>query len=137
LNDDCGVDVERMNRVKDLAGVARRVYTPRELEDLDGRTGNSLEARFTEYWTLKEAYMKARGMGFQLPPHTFSIQLPNAGLAPASLEFPDGFDDRSDQWQLSLHALSHWVKPAYRLAIALRREGRVPRRIVIRQVIPG
>jgi 4'-phosphopantetheinyl transferase len=137
LDDDCGLDVERLNRVKDLHGVAKRVFTPRELEDLSRRTGDSLQGRFTDYWTLKEAYMKARGMGFQLPPHTFSIRLPEMGHAPATLELPAGFDDRSDRWRLSLHPLSHWESPAYRLAIALRRGDAAPRRIAIRQVVPG
>lgn len=136
LNDDCGVDVERTQRVKDLHGVARRVFTPREREDLERREGDSLHGRFSDYWTLKEAYMKARGLGFQLPPNTFSIQLPERGHAPVRLDLPNGFDDRSDHWQLSLHSLSHWKNEIYRLAVALRRGDSAPRSIVIRHVTP-
>jgi 4'-phosphopantetheinyl transferase len=137
LDDDCGVDVERLSRVKDLPGVAKRVYTPPELKDLNRRAGDSLQGRFTDYWTLKEAYMKARGMGFQLPPNTFSIRLPDACHSPARLEVSDGFDDDPDHWQLSLHSLSHWEPPAYRLAVALRRGDGAARRTIIRHVTPA
>ena len=137
LDLDCGLDVERLHRVRDLDGVARRVFTPHELEDLRGRSGNSLQGRFTDYWTLKEAYMKARGKGFQLPPQTFSIRLTKCGEDRARLEFPTGFDDRADQWQLALYPLSHWEKNPYRLGVALRKDAAGTRRIVIRQTIPG
>ncbi len=136
LDSDCGVDVERLNRVKDLAGVAKRVLTPPELEDLLGRSGDSLEGRFVDYWTLKEAYMKARGKGFQLPPRTFTIRLADCDEPRASLEFPEGFDDEADNWQMELSALPQWDNPSYRLGVAVRRNRAEDRRVVVRHVVP-
>jgi 4'-phosphopantetheinyl transferase len=135
LDIDCGVDVERMNRVRDLHGVARRVFTPTELEDLRGRDGESLEGRFTDYWTLKEAYMKARGMGFQLPPRSFTVQLDDCDEIAPRLELPADFDDRSDDWQLSLYPLSRGQDPGYRLAVALRTGSAGSRRVVVREAV--
>jgi 4'-phosphopantetheinyl transferase len=132
---DCGVDVERMNRVKDLGGVARRVLTASERDDLSRREGDSLGGRFTEYWTLKEAYMKARGKGFQLPPHTFTIRIGEGDEPELKLELTPECDDRAEEWQLALCRLPPAQKPGYRLGLALRTGSAGPRRIIVRDTI--
>lgn len=134
---DCGVDVERLNRVKDLDGVAKRVFTFAEREDLRGRKGDSLQGRFSDYWTLKEAYMKARGKGFQLPPHSFSIRLGDCAETEAQLVVPPDFDDQPDEWQLAVYPISPGHKPEHRLGVALRTGVGARRRIVIRETVPG
>ena len=132
---DCGVDVERLHRVKDLQGVAERVFTSSELEDLLGRKDDDLQGRFTDYWTLKEAYMKGRGKGFQLPPHTFTIRIDPQDASKATLDLPDGFDDTADDWRLALHVLGSSSaasdSPDYRLAAAVRVGAHAQHRIVI------
>lgn len=134
---DCGVDVERLNRVKDLDGVARRVFTTAERDDLRSREGDSLQGRFTDYWTLKEAYMKARGKGFQLPPQSFAIRLEECPESVPQLVVPPDFDDRPDEWQLALYPISPGQKPEYRLGVALRTGVGASRRIVVRETVPG
>jgi 4'-phosphopantetheinyl transferase len=129
---DCGVDVERLHRVRDLDGVARRVFTGPELEDLKGREGDDLQGRFTDYWTLKEAYMKARGKGFQLPPETFTMQIDTASNESARLEVGDDFDDHGSDWQFDLRRLEYDDPPAYRLGVALRTSEQGARPLVIR-----
>ncbi|MEG0829781.1 MAG: 4'-phosphopantetheinyl transferase superfamily protein [Anaerovoracaceae bacterium] len=39
----------------------------------------NLQEAFYTFWTLKESYMKAVGMGFSLPPTSFIIDLTNKG----------------------------------------------------------
>jgi len=85
-----GVDVEDASRRVDLDGVGRRVFSAAEQAVLAGLPEEGQADRFFEYWTLKEAYMKARGLGFALPPASFELTaLPAAGYALRHLEAPD------------------------------------------------
>jgi 4'-phosphopantetheinyl transferase len=54
-----GVDVEFLPRKNDTGRVADHFFAPQE------KAG--LPERFFDYWTLKEAYIKARGKGLALP----------------------------------------------------------------------
>ena len=140
MDRDCGVDVERLHRVKDLAGVAERVFTQRECDDVLPREGDDLQGRFTDYWTLKEAYMKARGKGFQLPPHTFGVMRDSANESVATLDIPPGFDDDATAWHLSLPAIpqtgTHVCVSDYRLAVALREPPTSSHAVVVRTTAP-
>lgn len=65
---DCGVDIESRARAVDPDLTATSVLTPRELEDLRRIPDPSLRlCRFLAYWTLKEAYVKALGLGLSAP----------------------------------------------------------------------
>jgi 4'-phosphopantetheinyl transferase len=136
LEVDCGVDVERVNRVGDLDGVARRVFSESERADLNRLEGRARQGRFTDYWSLKEAYIKARGTGFQLAPRTFSIRLGDATGNSCSLEFGENFDDCAKDWQLALLPVDPGTGQEFRLAIALHCAGRPTLEIVVAEVIP-
>jgi 4'-phosphopantetheinyl transferase len=64
---DIGVDVEDTTRSNNWRALARTVFSRRELERVDSAE------RFYELWTLKEAYIKARGMGLSIPLQEFTI----------------------------------------------------------------
>lgn len=71
---------------------------------------------FFEYWTLKEAYIKARGMGLAIPLADFAFTL--APPAPPAIRFVEGFDDQPGRWQF-------WqASPTalHRLALAVTRD---------------
>jgi 4'-phosphopantetheinyl transferase len=71
LDRDIGLDVEYVSNLP--IDVVEHFFSPRERFDLNS---NPLEARkglFFEYWTLKEAYIKARGLGLSLPMDQFSL----------------------------------------------------------------
>ncbi len=101
-NRPIGVDVENIHRGGDGAGlmsVAARYFSPQELAELRSRPDQEQPARFIDYWTLKEAYLKARGVGLSLGLDKFSMQI-GAGR-PVSISFAPGFNDDPRQWQFA------------------------------------
>ena len=75
---------------------------------------------FFDYWTLKEAYIKARGLGLALPLGQFTfIRTPDA--APAIAFAPELHDDPAS-WQFA----QFWPTRDHRMAVAVRRHGRRP-----------
>ncbi len=75
--DDCGVDVEGQDRTVDPAQLARMVLAPDEIQQLSGISGDNERRRwFLRVWTLKEAYLKAKGIGLGQAPHEFAIACP-------------------------------------------------------------
>jgi 4'-phosphopantetheinyl transferase len=63
---EIGVDVEDRERGPIDRALVRRYCSPAEAVDIESRNG-AWRDRFLEYWTLKEAYLKARGLGIALP----------------------------------------------------------------------
>lgn len=112
-----GVDVEDARRVvrHDVAG---HHFAPAEVADLRGRPIADQPRAFFEYWTLKEAYIKARGLGLAIPlaDVAFVLRPP----APPEVTFVDGFDDEASRWQF----WQAWPTPDHRLGLAIERTGR-------------
>jgi 4'-phosphopantetheinyl transferase len=63
---DIGVDVEDLARRRIEWAVVERYCAPEEIADIRAQDGRWHD-RFLEYWTLKEAYLKARGLGISVP----------------------------------------------------------------------
>ncbi|KAG2447204.1 hypothetical protein HYH02_007945 [Chlamydomonas schloesseri] len=65
-----GLDVERLDRApRDPMALARRRLASAEVRDLEAIADPKQRARhFMWLWTLKEAYVKARGTGINAPP---------------------------------------------------------------------
>jgi 4'-phosphopantetheinyl transferase len=61
-----GIDVEDLTRPRPNWGLVERYCSPAEADDIRGR-GDRWSERFLTYWTLKEAYLKARGLGISVP----------------------------------------------------------------------
>jgi len=110
---DIGVDVEDTRRSADWLGLTGKVFTPAEQADLWSLAPDDRKQRFYELWTLKEAYIKARGMGLSLPLEGFSMRMPRN--APVGIEFGAAIEDDADQWQFELFTIA-----AFRLAVAVR-----------------
>ncbi len=70
---EVGLDVEHSRAHPLDAEVAEEHFAPSEFADYASQsTPAARHTRFLEYWTLKEAYLKARGTGLALPLHRFS-----------------------------------------------------------------
>lgn len=94
LNRELGVDAEYRDPEIDIATIARTVFSDEEIGALEALPPKEAVARFYTYWTLKEAYIKARRAGFSLPTRDFTIQL-NDDI---QICFKNGKDD-SALWQ--------------------------------------
>ncbi|MEA1652629.1 4'-phosphopantetheinyl transferase superfamily protein [Nitrospirillum sp. BR 11164] len=67
-----GVDVERGDR-RIGAEVATAMFAPEELAWLDARPAGRGGPDLVTFWTLKEAYIKALGLGLSLPTDSFAM----------------------------------------------------------------
>jgi 4'-phosphopantetheinyl transferase len=114
---DIGVDVENIERPveHDIAG---RFFAPREVSDLRALPPDRQRVVFFDYWTLKEAYIKARGLGLTLPLHHFAFDLTRGG--DPVITFDGTIDDDPASWQFR----QAWVTPRHRLAVGVRSHGR-------------
>jgi len=72
-----GIDIEAVDRQVDIEGIGRRVFTAAENAWVASGRDEAALQRFFQLWTLKEAYMKARGRGFSLDPLTFGLSSAN------------------------------------------------------------
>lgn len=74
---DCavGVDVERVRSDFDLDDLARRFFSAGEFAQLRSRSPSAHVEAFFSCWTLKEAFVKARGDGLRLPLDQFDVDV--------------------------------------------------------------
>jgi 4'-phosphopantetheinyl transferase len=69
---EVGVDVEPYDRAGNIVELAPDVFSPPEIAQLEILHGQEKLDRALSIWTLKEAYIKARGAGLSLPLSGFS-----------------------------------------------------------------
>ena len=96
---DVGVDVEDLQRKLISSGFARRYLSPAEVADVESQPEAARQDRLLTYWTLKEAYLKARGLGV-------SVTLSDIGftLGPGSptIGFLDSLAGTDADWHFQL-----------------------------------
>ncbi len=123
---EVGVDVEPLDRGDDILEVAETVFAPRELRelralgDLAARRGRALDL-----WTLKESYIKARGMGLSLPLERFAFVLDDRD--DVRIEIDPSLEDRGERWQFRLLDVA-----GHRLALAVERGRGAPLEVRVR-----
>ncbi len=92
-----GVDIERSDKQRRVAKISDRFFSRQEVIDLltldDGLQLN----RFYELWTLKEAYIKACGLGLAIPLQQISYSFPIADKLTVS--FDSARRDDAGDWQ--------------------------------------
>src|SRR6185295_2220740 len=71
-----GVDVENVQAREIEIRVADRFFAVPEVAALHAVPPDRQQYRFFEYWTFKESYIKARGMGLSLPLGKFGFHFP-------------------------------------------------------------
>ncbi|MBK9258282.1 MAG: 4'-phosphopantetheinyl transferase superfamily protein [Polyangiaceae bacterium] len=128
---EVGVDVEDIHRRGETVAVADRFFSPFEAAALNRQPPSRQRDRFFDYWTLKEAYIKARGMGLAIPLDHFSYHLENPEAI--RISFAPELPDNPDRWQFSLTTLGG----RHRIATAIeRRSGEAPICIEMLRTVP-
>ena len=129
LDDPVGIDAEDARRpVPDSLGA--RVLSRSELSALRALPPGERQRRFFEYWTLREAYAKARGVGLSLPLRELTFRVdPTCGVR-AHFGAPVGDDPAA--WQFALFRPSvHHV-----LAVSVRRPAGASRDLDVIETVP-
>jgi 4'-phosphopantetheinyl transferase len=108
---EIGIDAEAVDRSVDIEGVGRSVFTQPEADWVLRSRGLERD-RFFDLWTLKEAYIKARGRGFSLPPDSFAIVGVDGRFR---LQCDRDCDPRPERWQFRLSN----PRPHLRVALAI------------------
>jgi 4'-phosphopantetheinyl transferase len=109
---EVGIDVENTDREVDPLALAPTVFAPAEIADLAAMPAAGQRERFFSYWTLKESYIKARGMGLSLPLDGFWFDL---GSGAPRIRFAATCPDRPGRW----HFEQHQPTPHHKLALAV------------------
>ena len=115
---DVGVDVERVRPGVDYAEIARRFFSAEEVDELNRVPGHLHAESFLGCWTMKEAFMKARGEGFAIPPASFSVLHLDRGWSLHALHPAPGYVGalvvegpgrrlRQHHWQATAPIVSH------------------------------
>ncbi len=104
-----GVDAESLARSGETVSIADHYFSAREARALRALPPEQQRERFFSYWTLKESYIKARGLGLALPLEQFTFLLdegPDIGIT-----FDPRLADDPARWRFALHktATGHLV----------------------------
>lgn len=125
-----GIDTESIAaRDADIDGLDR-YFAPEESAALLSLAPAERRRRFFELWTLKESYLKARGMGLAIALDAFRFEL--TGERGLTLHMRPELGDSPDRWRLWQLVL----RSDYLAAVCAARGGDVPPRITVREIVP-
>jgi 4'-phosphopantetheinyl transferase len=137
---ELGVDVERLSRGCSCLDLARRFFAGPEIAFLEKTSPERQPGVFLEFWTLKEAYIKARGLGLAMPLAEFAFTLadPQAGVAagandpPPVIRFLRGDHGEAEEWRFAQFRLCG----DYQAAVALHLPSRQDLVVRVRERCP-
>jgi 4'-phosphopantetheinyl transferase len=114
---EVGIDVERIRSDLEVAEVAERFFSRREVAMLRTLPTEAQRQAFFRCWTRKEAYIKARGEGLSLPLDQFDVSL--APGEPAALLATQQDPSEASRWFLQ----ELTPGPGYEAALAVEGHG--------------
>jgi 4'-phosphopantetheinyl transferase len=108
---EVGIDVEDRRRARLDRELVARYCSSAEAADI-ARAGDDWQDRFLRYWTLKEAYLKARGLGIAV--HLSDLSFTLGANGEARVDFLDSLAGSDPNWAFDLRDLDE----AYYVAVA-------------------
>lgn len=127
---ELGVDVENIAARTVSLDIAKHFFSATEVAELSRVAPDRQQDRFFEYWTFKESYIKARGMGLSLPLNGFSFEFPQRDAV--RIRIDPALEDQDEHW-------SFWqYRPSagYLMALCAERTGGRPPSINLRTCVP-
>ena len=97
-HDSIGVDVERIDRANETMAIADRYFCPSEVRSIRAAADVEQRRSFFAHWTLKESYIKARGLGLAIPLDQFSFRIDDT----ISICFDARLNDDATRWRFAL-----------------------------------
>jgi len=76
-NNPIGVDIEPIRPIDDWQHIAKRCLSTEEIQQFSHLTEQQRDELFWNYWTAKEAILKATGIGLRCEPSTLCLQQTN------------------------------------------------------------
>jgi len=131
LNADCGIDAERIHARGDQMGIAGKMFAAPELAELKKLQGQAFLERFLVYWTLREAYCKALGVGIAHAGRGFCFEAENDGSYGIRFESQSG-GGHEMHWRFTI------TRPGkdHMVAVAVRSADLSGREVVQRFIVP-
>jgi 4'-phosphopantetheinyl transferase len=125
-----GLDVENIRARAAAIEIADHYFATPEVTALAAMPPQQQQYRFFEYWTFKESYIKARGMGLSLPLDKFSFHFPDSQGVEIAIDAELADDPgRWQFWQLQ-------PGPEYLAAICAERTCFGSPSLVVRETVP-
>lgn len=125
---DIGVDTENLSRELNFSKLAQHSFAPYEVELLKQYTTDNIANQFYTIWTLKEAYIKARGMGLSIPLDSFWFNYDNESI---KIQFSDRCIDNVENWQFK----SVNINNSHRVSLAVN--ATLPIAVTWHEVVPS
>jgi len=126
-----GIDTENVRTRRAPTDIADCFFAADEVAALRQLTVEEQNKRFFSYWTLKEAYVKARGMGLSIPLDKFSFHL--SGDQGIEISFRSPLNDPSTWrfWQFC-------PSPDHLAALCTKHDKQIPieSEVAFRKAIP-
>ncbi|NNG13113.1 MAG: 4'-phosphopantetheinyl transferase superfamily protein [Halobacteria archaeon] len=107
------MDIEIVKEIAQMAQMAKRYFSPVEIAQLEGLSGEELTRAFYDCWTRKEAYLKAKGVGLHYALDQFSVSVRPS----ESTVLIQNIDEPEDVSQWKLKAVT--VGTGYSSAVAV------------------
>ena len=125
---EVGVDVEDIYRKSATDEIAERFFAAPEVQEFKNLPEKSRFIRFFQYWTLKEAYIKGRGLGLRIPLGDFSMSWKNEEI---SITYHAEGPHTQENWQFQ-----QWeVGLGHMIAAAVRVERPVQVKFLLHEVV--
>lgn len=128
-NRELGIDVENVLGREVSMDIAQRYFAAPEVVELARAPPAQRQDRFFEYWTFKESYIKARGMGLAIPLEKFSFHYPHERAVQMAID--SELADEPDRWMF-------WqYRPTAKHLLAVCAERRAPpTSLTLRKTVP-